>query len=167
MNKVFQLKVLLSLCLIGSNVQQIKAQDSLKIFVIGEYFKGEQYRFQRKDKVLQIKTHKGKDLFSFWVPVPKNIEIDDRIDLKVYQRRRLLNTWRNSKVNIYYDPCREFCILLKSHKIKHKFAFEVYWSNEPHSYIGRSNFWSLEPGPLSDRFEIIYYWYHLNKNLRP
>lgn len=167
MNKAFIFRVLLVVSLVGFSLPKVIAQDSLKIFVVGEYFKGEQYRFQRNDKVLQIKTRKGKDLFSFWVPLPKNIEIDDRIDLKVFQRMRLLNIWRSAKVNIYYDPCREFCILLKSHKIKHRYAFEVYWSNERHSYIGRSNFWSLEPSPLSDRFEIIYYWYHLNKELRP
>lgn len=163
MNKSFKFKIVGIVLLISSFKPYAKGQDSLKIFVVGEYFKGEKYRFELNDKVLQIKTRKGKDLFSFWVTVPEIINDNDIIPLKVLQQTRLIKRWRNTNLVLHYNANRKYCVFLKTYEMKHRYAFDVYWSNEPHSYIGRSTFWSLEPGPLSERFEIIYYWYHLKK----
>ena len=120
--------------------QFVWSQDSLKIFIVGENFKSETFRFIYQETILEKKTESGINLFSFKIPLASSIADGDLIDIQIYSKKRFSYRFRNTLTVIRYNPNRKYCVLHYHFRLKRRYAFESLWLNEPLLW-GRVDFW--------------------------
>ena len=105
----------------------------LRVHVVGFFFKNETFAFTYNQKRYVKHVVKGQNQFAFNIEISDSFMDSQRVDLHVSRKARF-GRFKNTQVEIDYNLYRKYLVLYRSHRLKNRYAFEVFWSNTPMGY---------------------------------
>ncbi|MGV3599175.1 MAG: hypothetical protein ACO1PI_15020 [Bacteroidota bacterium] len=134
--------------------------DSIKVHVIGYFFKNESFKFHDRvaNRTTYKKVKKGINAFAFYTYISDTIKNGDIIHLRIVRKSFLGCKYVDTRGVVIYEDDRKYLVFWRDFRMKDRYSFVIDWWNSPFLYFGGLEFWELKE--ISDKFKCdkIEYW---------
>jgi hypothetical protein len=163
MKKIFLICVIFSFYF-----QSLRASDSLKVYIVGNFHKGEEFKFHIPKKTFLINIRQDRlACWYFYLPIDSTIKEGSLLPIIIEKKKR--GKFYNVELMCFYQPDRRFFILWKDRRQSKEYPFIELWSKKPHGSITISkSFWDNEfdpkfVPPTINEMKYDYFFNHLDE----
>ena len=146
----------------------LSASDSLKVYIVGNFTKGEEFKFHIPKKTFFISIKQDRlAAWYFYLPIDSTIKEGSLLPIIIEKKKK--GKYYNVELMCFYQPDRKFFILWKDKRQSKEYPFIELWSNKPHGSITISkSFWenTFEPKFIPttiNEMKYDYFFSHLDE----
>jgi hypothetical protein len=146
-----------------------KASDSLKVHVVGTFYKGETFKIHTQNRTYLI-CIKKPSLHAWYFYLPIDTSINDGSLLPIILEKKKGKKYYNIELRCFYQSDRSYFILWKDQRQSKKFPFIELWTKKPFGSITISqSFWDTTyysrfcPTVIKYETKYNYFFGHLNE----
>ncbi|MCX6232914.1 MAG: hypothetical protein NTZ33_15400 [Bacteroidetes bacterium] len=157
--------IILTLVLIIS--ENIFGQKKLRLHFISNYKKNETFQIYANDSIYVIKNNRYHLFKAIDIILPDSFKRDDRIPILI-EHKFWYNFWfKNTGIEVYYEPENKYLYILRDYRQKGHYAIEAHWAYKPYrtsyDYLKMDGFYDSDSISKIFRPDKIYFNKNINK----
>lgn len=161
-------KILLIWVLFSFIFNDLRGSDSIKVYIVGNFLKGEQFKIHIPKRTFLISIRQDRiAAWYFFLPIDSAIKEGSLLPIIIEKKKR--GKFYNVELMCFYQPDRRFFILWKDRRQSKEYPFIELWSKKPHGSITISReFWDngFDPKfmpPAINEMKYDYFFNHLDE----